>query len=135
MIVMDASAALAMVSGSPEGVGLRESMLAGEHVVAPELFSYELLNAIRKYVQGGYISKEAGRLWWEAGVGLVDELFPLSDMGAEVLAEALATGHPAYDISYMVLARRAGATLFTLDKRLAEVCAKRDVNCVEMAEI
>lgn len=131
MIVLDASAAIAMINGSQEGYALRGLTLQGERIIAPELFKYELLNVVRKYVQGGHISKDIALSWYNTAVLLVDQFFPMDDMGAEILAETLATEHPSYDVSYLVLARRTGSTLFTLDKRLAKVCEQRCVNCVE----
>ena len=131
MIVLDVSAAIAMISGGEYGVPLRNLVLKGERIIAPELFKYELLNAVRKYAAADYISQNTATTWYDAGISLVDEFYPIGDMGAEILAEALATGHPSYDIAYLVLARRTASTLFTLDKRLMEVCAQRVANCIE----
>ena len=38
--------------------------------------------------------------------------------------------HKASDLYYFVLARRLGATLFTLDKKLQALCAQNGVNCL-----
>ena len=135
MIVLDACAVLAMVTGSKEGVGLRELILNGEKITAPDLFKYELLNVLRKYVKGGYVSKDIALMWYNAAVCLVDEFCPIADMGPEILTETLTLDHPSYDISYLVLTRRTGSTLFTLDKRLVEACVARGVNCVEVADL
>lgn len=129
MIVLDASAAIAMVSGAPEGEAFRALVLEGEWILAPEFFKYEVLNVIRKYVQGGYVTQETARRWYAAAEILVDEFQPLGDMAVEVLGESLSTGHPSYDLAYLVLARRTGSTIFTLDKRLADVCMQRGVDC------
>ena len=57
MIVLDVSAAIAMISGGEYGVPLRNLVLKGERIIAPELFKYELLNAVRKYAAADYISQ------------------------------------------------------------------------------
>ena len=48
----------------------------------------------------------------------------------EALIEAIRLDHPVYDLLYLVLARREGATLFTLDQKLQNLCLDNGVNCV-----
>lgn len=50
----------------------------------------------------------------------------------EALTEAVRLRRPVYDMVYFVLARRLGATLFTLDKRLQALCIDNGVNCVRL---
>ena len=38
--------------------------------------------------------------------------------------------HPVYDMLYFVLARRNAATLFTLDRKLQQLCLDNGVDCV-----
>ena len=38
--------------------------------------------------------------------------------------------HSSYDMVYFILARRTGATLFTLDKKLIELCLNNGVDCL-----
>ena len=130
MIVLDACAAFAMVSGAAEGVGMRELLLEGEPIAAPTLLKYELLNVVRKYVDAGLLSCQAAVEWYRGGIALVDEFHDLDDMAAEILSESVRLGHPAYDVAYLVLARRLGATLYTLDARLEQACIASGVNCL-----
>lgn len=67
----------------------------------------------------------------KVAVELVDEFFPDEEMMAEALDEAIKFGHAVCDMLYLVLARRTGATLFTLDQRLAAVCREARVSCIE----
>ena len=44
--------------------------------------------------------------------------------------EAMRLRHPVYDMLYFVLARRNAATLFTLDRKLQQLCLDNGVDCV-----
>ena len=77
---------------------------------------------------------DAGRLL-SAGMSLVDEFYPLAELQVEALNEAIRLGHSTYDMFYFVLARRTGATLFTLDRKLAKLCELHGVNCVQEIEM
>lgn len=48
---------------------------------------------------------------------------PDRTLAVEALAEAAARQHPVYDLLYIVLARRHGAHLLTLDARLSNLAA------------
>ena len=43
--------------------------------------------------------------------------------------------HPACDMFYLVLARRTGATLFTLDKKMWTLARDMHVNCIEEVDL
>ena len=60
----------------------------------------------------------------------MDEIIPIRSLMREVVSESVRLGHPVYDIFYFVLARRLGATLFTLDKRLIKLCEQEGVDCI-----
>ena len=61
---------------------------------------------------------------------MVDEFCGTKDLLREALIEAIRLDHPVYDLLYLVLARREGATLFTLDQKLQNLCLDNGVNCV-----
>ena len=47
-------------------------------------------------------------------------------------AAAIRNDYSSYDMFYLTLARRNGATLFTLDKRLAALCQQLKIDCVQL---
>lgn len=49
---------------------------------------------------------------------LVDEFIDIAENNEEALHEAIRIDHSCYDLLYFTLARRQGATLMTLDKKL-----------------
>ncbi|MFZ2755382.1 MAG: type II toxin-antitoxin system VapC family toxin [Atopobiaceae bacterium] len=130
MIVMDCSAAINIVRATPEGRGLRGLMVIDERCLAPDLFRAEAANALTKYVRAGQMNhSEALGLFCKA-TALVNEFHPLSENDVEALSEACRLGHSVYDMFYFTLARRYGATLFTEDRRLIELCDREGVECI-----
>ena len=62
---------------------------------------------------------------------LIDEFTDISNYKDEVLLESIRLNHSAYDLIYLVLARRHGARLITLDKKLRELCIKCGIETVD----
>ena len=107
MIVLDCSAAVDMVRETEAGRALRQLMLEGEEVISSQLFLIEVSNAFWKYHKAG----------------LLDDKTVCAN-----IEKAIA--HPVYDMLYFVLARRNAATLFTLDRKLQQLCLDNGVDCV-----
>lgn len=129
MIVLDASAAFAMVTAAAEGEAFWAFAMEGEKMIAPTLFRFELLNVVRKYVKAGFATEKAALEWYRSGIALVDEFHSMDGAEADILHESLRLDHSSYDLAYLVLARRTGATLFTLDGKLADACERCGVSC------
>lgn len=130
MIVLDACAAMGMALGTKEGHALRQLMLEGEETAAPSLFAEELVHALVEYVTAGTYTRDQAQAAFDGMIALVDCVVDTGELAKEVLDESLRTGHSSYDLFYMVLARRNGATLFTLDSKLQALCHANGVNCV-----
>ncbi len=130
MIVLDASAVAQIVFGSREGDALREFMLEGEKSIAPDLVRSELANVFWKYHQAGILERKDAQVRLSEAISLIDEIHPSDDLIVEAFNEAVRLNHSAYDMLYLVLARRTGSTLFTLDKKLQEACLETGVDCV-----
>ncbi|BAK43851.1 type II toxin-antitoxin system VapC family toxin [Eggerthella sp. YY7918] len=130
MIVLDANAAIAMMRKTEEGEALLALMLEGESVIAPTLLHFELANALAKYVRRGELSSDELPVALQTSVQFVDTFYPGKELTLEATSEAVRLNHPVYDLFYLVLARRTGSTLFTLNKRLQNLCLDNGVNCV-----
>lgn len=130
MIVLDTNAALSIIKGTPEGDAFQGLMLENERILAPELYYAEAGNAIWQYQRRGDIALQEALSWLNRVIQLVDEYVPSSELLAETLREATHLDHSPYDIFYLVLARRYGATLFTLDKKLMRLCEETGVDYV-----
>lgn len=131
MIALDVSAAYAIANGTDGGRRMQALMVEDEKVVAPTLFFSEATNAAWKLACFGGADRAFAVEKMKIAVELVDEFFPDEEMMAEALDEAIKFGHAVCDMLYLVLARRTGATLFTLDQKLAAVCREARVSCIE----
>jgi predicted nucleic acid-binding protein len=88
-------------------------------VTTPDLFCSEVANALLKYVRAGSLTLELAMTRFEQCMGLVDSLVPERTLAPEALVAAARYQGSAYDMMYAVLARRSGATVITMDRRLA----------------
>lgn len=130
MIVMDANAAMAIASGSADGEVISRLMQKDECVLAPSLLCEEMTHTLTRYINGNYFSAEEALACGLDALSLVDEFIDDGDLWIEVMNESVRLNHSSYDMFYFVLARRRGATLFTLDKKLQALCMKNGVNCI-----
>ena len=135
MVVLDNCALIEILRKSENGLALQRLLLSDEKIISVDLLRAEAVSVLRKLVAAGAVGKDdAGKLL-SAGMSLVDEFYPLAELQVEALNEAIRLGHSTYDMFYFVLARRTGATLFTLNRKLAKLCELHGVNCVQEIEM
>jgi predicted nucleic acid-binding protein len=114
--VLDASAAVRTVM-DPKAV-FRTTLHSADLVIAPELIVAEVCSAFRKYVRARVMSRAQGEESIERALALVDKMQPLYDLVPGVLALAWNNDSSVYDLFYLALAQRTGATLLTADLAL-----------------
>jgi predicted nucleic acid-binding protein len=129
-VVLDASAALHLVTRSTSSRPIAEVLLSAGVVLAPRPFCSETANALWKYVNFGEMSKETAIIRLEEALSLVDSFEQDELLAVEALSASVATGHTVYDLSYAVLARRYSALLVTRDKKLAALATSLAVDCL-----
>lgn len=117
MIVLDASAVLELLLGTPEGTVVAARIAdPDESLHAPHLLGVEVTQVLRRYVRSGVVptaSAEASLAdLADLDVARYDHEALLSRMWE--LREDLT----AYDAAYVALAEALGAPLLTLDERL-----------------
>jgi predicted nucleic acid-binding protein len=127
-IVLDTSAAIVIVLEKPGWEALDKAVQEAEWVEAPDLLVAEAANVFWKHYKFGGLSKEKCEKAMERAVGLADELIPGSSLYREAFSMACLAQKPAYDMFFLVLARRNNATLVSADKELLAFAAKHDVN-------
>lgn len=130
MIVIDANAAIAIALGTVCGEGLKQLRLEDERIAAPSLLCAEVSQIMAKYVRGGYLTAAEALDCGRDAISLVDDMRDDEDLWAEALTESVRLEHSSYDLFYLVLARREGATQFTVDRKLQDLCARNGVNCI-----
>ncbi len=130
MVVIDCNVLVAMLNKTQEGIAM-QNFLVGENCIASvDSIKVELANALSKYARSGQISTDGAIAMHEKGLGLIDRFIPTDELAREAIAESIRLKHPAYDMFYFVLARRNAAALFTLDKKLQDICLDNGVNCI-----
>ena len=130
MIVLDTNAAVAIAMGTDLGDALVMLRNPDERVIAPSSMHAEVAHVMSKYVRGGYLEVSQAVDCARDALLLVDEFRDDASLWTEALTESLRLGHSSYDLFYLVLARREGATLFTLDRKLQNLCDKNGVNAI-----
>lgn len=93
-------------------------MLENELIAASTLLHAERAHVFGKYAKHGDIDPIAARNKLDATLLLVDEFVSDQELYCEAFREAMRLERSSYDMFYFILARRTGATLFTLDKSL-----------------
>lgn len=122
-VVVDASAAVALlVDAGPDGTWAEE-VLAGQRLLAPHLMPVEAANILRRAAARGEISADAAALAHADLLALSVDLFPYEPFASRVweLRDNLTT----YDGWYVALAEAVGAPLATLDDALSRAPGPR----------
>ena len=109
---------------------MRALLLSNEKVISCDLVRAEVASVFRKLARAEGLTPEQAEQYLSASMFLIDEFYPLDDLQAEALRESVRLDHSTYDLFYFVLARRTGATLFTLDRKLMRLCQEHGVDCL-----
>lgn len=127
MVVLDASAAMEIVLEKDMSEAFREVLKQADLVVAPDTYPSEITNVFWKYGCHGNFPMEKCGEGIDYCINLVDDYISTRAMCREALAEALQHRHPAYDLFYLILARRNNALLLTKDKKLIQIAKELNV--------
>jgi predicted nucleic acid-binding protein len=125
--VLDASAAVHLVLSADYAEDLSRFLDDVAVIATPDLFFSEVSNALWKYVRAGHLSPAESALRLEEAFGLVEIMIPGRELAAEDLVASATYNHPVYDMMYAIAARRAGATLVTMDRTLSRLLAEMRV--------
>lgn len=127
IVVLDASAALEVVLSRPNASIFKELLLRSERRISSALYQIEVANVLWKYVRLNHLTLESAILHLQLANQLVDDFVQIEEYCEEALLESIRLSHSAYDMLYLTLARRKGATLLTLDKKLIEIARSQAV--------
>ena len=122
--VLDASAALRVITCDPSAAAWAESLQQAALVLAPELMLSEVANTLWKLHRAGNLNGLDPQLLLADARDLVDQIEPDRHLQVEALSLACHLNHPVYDCLYLALARREAATLLTADRRLQSLAAQ-----------
>jgi predicted nucleic acid-binding protein len=127
IIVLDTSAAFEILLRKPQAPAFRQAIGESEKVITSTLYQIEVANTLGKYVRGGYLTRDQAGQMLPLAQGLIDEFTEILENNTEALHESIRLNHSAYDMLYLTLARRTGATLLTLDKKLIELANQEGI--------
>jgi len=122
-VVLDASAAISAVAGEQKQFVVA-ALVGAVPVMAPDLFIPEVTNGLWKYVNAGRLALDEAMQRFDAALTMVNHFHAVADLAEDALREATLHRHPAYDLYYVVLARRERAAILTVDGRMRELCGK-----------
>jgi predicted nucleic acid-binding protein len=124
---LDASAAIEVALNRTRSRQLAGILEQADEVLAPDLITAEVVNAIWKYHHFEHLSLTICDRALEFAFGLIDVLVPTKELYREAFLLARTTGRPAYDMFYLALARREDAGFLTLDNALKKEAERQGV--------
>ncbi len=121
MIVVDASALVDLLLGTPRAAGIAAALATESEVHAPELIEPEALGALRRWLARGWIGADAAN----RAVNELGELRLVRHAQAPLRCRvwALRDRCSTYDGCYLALAQSLDAELVTTDARLGRAAA------------
>jgi predicted nucleic acid-binding protein len=99
----------------------KTTLLQSEVVLAPNTYPSEITNVFWKYGHLSGLSPELCEKGITCCIDLIDDYIATVNLCKEVLAESLRTGHSAYDLFFLVVARRNSAGILSMDKKLMTI--------------
>ncbi|HYP44591.1 MAG TPA: type II toxin-antitoxin system VapC family toxin [Propionibacteriaceae bacterium] len=116
-VVCDASALVAILLDAGSDGAWATQALAGAHVLAPSLLSFECANIIRRHELARLVSPDQAVQAHADLVAMPLELWPYEAVATRVWE--LRHNLSSYDSSYVAVAELAEADLITLDRRIS----------------
>ena len=129
-LILDASAGIEIVLEQARATEFSREIELSDGVISSELYRAEVANVIWKYVKAGLLEKDQAKKTLVLAESLVDQFVPISENNEESLIESIRIAHSTYDILYFTLARRNGAKLLSMDKKLKALCVDSGVEIV-----
>lgn len=128
--VLDTNVAFEIAFQGPDSKKYKGLLEKADSVLAPTLYESEVTNTLLKYIKGGYIDIQNAKISLTLMLQFIDIYTDTAEIAIETLSEAARLNHSAYDIFYMVLARRNGAILLTKDERLKRLALDCGVSVI-----
>lgn len=119
-VVVDASAAVEIALGNEFSQTFIEALSEADVVLAPDTFPAEITNVFWKYRQHSNLPLNKCQHGIAYCLDLIDDYVTTQHLCREVFSESIRLKHAAYDIFYLVVARRNDAAVLTRDKKMIE---------------
>ena len=122
-LVVDASLVVSALADGGDTGTWAESLLAPGLLSAPHLMPIEVTNILRRAAARGEITQDVASMAHADLLDLRVELFPYAPFAARVWE--LRENVTSYDAWYIALAESLGASVATLDRRMAQAPGPR----------
>lgn len=129
IVVVDASAGFEMLTDSAIGASIRKLLESAETTIAPELYISEVTNIFWKATKRKELSLDQAITGLRLCISVVEFFKSTAEIAVEALKEAELSGHSAYDLMYLITARRESASIVTVDKGMQALAKKMKIRC------
>lgn len=130
-LVIDASAAAEIALNKEDAGFFQEQIDLADVVLAPDIFPSEITNIFWKYSNYSDLSVEKCQSGIECCIDLIDDYINTHYLCREVFSASVNSKHSAYDIFYIIVARRNNASIITKDKKMKLIAKELGVTIIE----
>jgi predicted nucleic acid-binding protein len=123
-IAIDASVGVKWFIEEQRSSAARKILGKAETLIAPDIFTPEISNAIWKKVNAVEISMDQGKAIVSNLPLFIDNFVPSSQLVNRAFDLAIEFNHPVYDCLYVALAERESVILITDDAKLLTLAKK-----------
>jgi predicted nucleic acid-binding protein len=127
IVVLDASAGIEIALDRKKAKEYYSYLNDASQVITSDLYKAETGNVIWKYVKANLLEKEKSIQVYQFCRDIIDGYIDISENIEEAINESIRLKHPTYDLLYLTLARRNGAILLSLDKKLNELAKQNGI--------
>ena len=115
-VVIDASAAIAIALDKELASHFQEIIKEADVVLAPDTFPSEVTIVFWKYARFSDFPIDKCQSGISFCLDLVDDYVSVRNLCHEAFSESIRSKHSAYDIFYLIVARRSDALVLTRDR-------------------
>jgi len=128
IVVLDASAGIEIALDRAKAKIFNSYIIRSTKIITSSLYKAETANVIWKYVKATLLPKQDSIRIYNYCRNIVDEFIDIEENVEEAINESIRLNHSTYDLLYYTLARRNGAVLLSLDKRLNELAKENGID-------
>ena len=129
IVVLDACAGIEIALSRSDAAKYEKIITNASKVISSDLYKAEVANVLWKYHKSGLLNKNEVTQRLHYCTELVDEFIDIDENNEEALNEGIRIDHSIYDLLYLTLARRSGATLLTQDEKLKNIAKENGIDC------
>lgn len=131
IVLLDASAAIEIALNNEKSEIYKNYLEESDLVIAPNIYPSEITNVFWKYANYSKMPIEICEKGILYCLDLVDDYLETKNLCIEVFSESIKNKHSAYDLYYLVLARRNNASILSKDKKLKSIAHELKIKVLD----